>query len=84
MKNEALVAVPLFILWASSKNRTGRDLLEAMGHAFGELQGGLGISVLLVGAILAASTGNGATVVTMGLMSLPVMSIGLRSDLRPG
>ena len=63
------------------KSNLARDLLEAMGRAFGELRGGLGISVLLVGAILAASTGIvGATVVTMGLMSLPVM---LRSGYSP-
>ena len=83
MKNEALVAVPLFIFMGVmlEKSNLARDLLEAMGRAFGQLRGGLGISVLLVGAILAASTGIvGATVVTMGLMSLPVM---LRSGYSP-
>ena len=83
MKNEALVAVPLFIFMGVmlEKSNLARDLLEAMGRAFGKLRGGLGISVLLVGAILAASTGIvGATVVTMGLMSLPVM---LRSGYSP-
>ena len=56
MKNEALVAVPLFIFMGVmlEKSNLARDLLEAMGRAFGQLRGRLGISVLLVGAILAA------------------------------
>ena len=50
------------------------DLLDAMGRMFGKMKGGLGASVLIVGTLLAASTGIvGATVVTMGLMSYPVM-----------
>jgi tripartite ATP-independent transporter DctM subunit len=56
------------------KSNLAGELLEAMGSLFGALRGGLGISVLIVGAMLAASTGIvGATVVTMGLMSMPVM-----------
>ncbi len=83
MKNEPLVAVPLFIFMGVmlEKSNLAGELLEAMGQMFGRLRGGLGISVLLVGAMLAASTGIvGATVVTMGLMSLPVM---LRSGYDP-
>ena len=56
------------------KSRIAEDLLESMGDLFGALKGGLGISVIFVGALLAASTGIvGATVVTMGLLSLPTM-----------
>jgi len=56
------------------KSRLSEDLLESMADLFGEFRSGLGISVVLVGALLAASTGIvGATVVTMGLMSLPTM-----------
>ena len=76
MKTEPLVAVPLFIFMGVmlEKSNLAGQLLEAMGSLFGTLKGGLGISVLLVGAMLAASTGIvGATVVTMGLMSMPVM-----------
>lgn len=83
MKNEPLVAVPLFIFMGVmlEKSNLAGDLLEAMGKMFGKMRGGLGISVVIVGALLAASTGIvGATVVTMGLMSLPVM---LRSGYDP-
>lgn len=76
MKTESLVAVPLFVFMGVmlEKSNLASQLLETMGRLFGEMRGGLGISVLLVGALLAASTGIvGATVVTMGLMSLPVM-----------
>ncbi len=83
MRNEPLVAVPLFIfmgIMLEQSNLAGR-LLETMGRMFGRLRGGLGISVIVVGALLAASTGiAGATVVTMGLISLPVM---LRSQYDP-
>jgi tripartite ATP-independent transporter DctM subunit len=71
-----LVAVPLFIFMGVMLERTGiaEALLTTMGKLFGNLRGGLGISVILVGALLAASTGVvGATVVTMGLISLPAM-----------
>ncbi len=76
MKAETLVAVPLFVFMGVmlEKSNTAAQLLEAMGKLFGKKPGGLGISVVIVGALLAASTGIvGATVVTMGLMSLPVM-----------
>jgi tripartite ATP-independent transporter DctM subunit len=76
MTNEVLVAVPLFIFMGVMLERTGiaERLLLTMGKLFGNLRGGLGISVVLVGALLAASTGVvGATVVTMGLISLPAM-----------
>ena len=76
MTNEVLVAVPLFIFMGVILERTGiaEALLTTMGKLFGKLRGGLGISVVIVGALLAASTGVvGATVVTMGLISLPAM-----------
>ncbi|HEV7275704.1 MAG TPA: TRAP transporter large permease subunit [Devosiaceae bacterium] len=76
MTNEVLVAVPLFIFMGVMLERTGiaERLLTTMGKLFGNLRGGLGISVVIVGALLAASTGVvGATVVTMGLISLPAM-----------
>ena len=76
MTNEVLVAVPLFIFMGVmlERSRIAEQLLMTMGKLFGNLRGGLGISVILVGAMLAASTGVvGATVVTMGLISLPAM-----------
>jgi tripartite ATP-independent transporter DctM subunit len=76
MSNEVLVAVPLFVFMGVmlERSRIAEQLLETMGIAFGRMRGGLGISVILVGAVLAASTGIvGATVVTMGLLSLPAM-----------
>ena len=76
MTNEVLIAVPLFIFMGTmlERSRIAEELLENMGRLFGKIRGGLGISVILVGALLAASTGIvGATVVTMGLMSLPTM-----------
>ena len=76
MTNEVLVAVPLFIFMGVmlERSRIAEQLLMTMGKLFGDLRGGLGISVVLVGALLAASTGVvGATVVTMGLISLPAM-----------
>jgi TRAP-type mannitol/chloroaromatic compound transport system permease large subunit len=76
MKNEPLVAVPLFVYMGVILQRSdiAGQLLESMGQLFGKVRGGLGYSVIIVGALLAASTGIvGATVVTMGLMSLPVM-----------
>ncbi len=76
MNNFTLVAVPLFVFMGSilEKSRLAEDLLANMAKACGRLPGGLGLSVILVGALLAASTGIvGATVVTMGLMSLPLM-----------
>ncbi|MEY8826853.1 TRAP transporter large permease subunit [Sedimentitalea sp. XS_ASV28] len=76
MTNEVLVAVPLFIFMGVMLERSqiAEQLLMTMGKLFGNLRGGLGFSVILVGAMLAASTGVvGATVVTMGLISLPAM-----------
>jgi tripartite ATP-independent transporter DctM subunit len=83
MSNEVLVAVPLFIFMGVMLERTGiaERLLLTMGKLFGNVRGGLAYSVILVGALLAASTGVvGATVVTMGLISLPAM---LRSGYDP-
>lgn len=76
MSNETLVAVPLFVFMGITleRARIAEDLLETLSSLFGKLRGGLGISVTLVGMLLAASTGIvGATVVTMGLLSLPTM-----------
>lgn len=83
MTNEVLVAVPLFIFMGVMLERSNiaEQLLMTMGKLFGSLRGGLGISVIIVGALLAASTGVvGATVVTMGLISLPAM---LRAGYSP-
>ncbi|GGL77132.1 TRAP transporter large permease [Wenxinia marina] len=76
MSNEVLVAVPLFIFMGVmlERSRIAEQLLLTMSKLFGNLRGGLGLSVVVVGALLAASTGVvGATVVTMGLISLPAM-----------
>jgi tripartite ATP-independent transporter DctM subunit len=76
MTNETLVAVPLFVFMGVTleRARIAEELLETLSALFGSLRGGLGISVTLVGMLLAASTGIvGATVVTMGLLSLPTM-----------
>lgn len=76
MNNYTLVAVPLFVFMGVmlEKSRLAEELLENMTKVCGRLPGGLGISVVLVGTLLAASTGIvGATVVTMGLISLPTM-----------
>ena len=84
MVNETLIAVPLFILMGIMLERTGiaERLLDTMARLFGRLSGGLGLSVVVVGMLLAASTGIvGATVVAMGLMSLPSM---LKRGYDPG
>ena len=76
MTNQTLVAVPLFVFMGVTleRARIAEELLETLSALFGSLRGGLGISVTLVGMLLAASTGIvGATVVTMGLLSLPTM-----------
>lgn len=76
MTNEVLVAVPLFIFMGMilERSKIAEQLLLTMGKLFGNLRGGLGMSVIVVGALLAASTGVvGATVITMGLISLPAM-----------
>ena len=76
MTNQTLIAVPLFVMMGITleKSSIAEDLLDAMTRASGALPGGLGLAVCMVGMLLAASTGIvGATVVTMGLMSLPTM-----------
>ena len=76
MNNQTMLAVPLFVFMGvmMEKSRIAEDLLEAMSRLFGSLRGGLVISVCVVGALLAASTGIvGATVVTMGLLALPTL-----------
>ncbi|MEM8664364.1 MAG: TRAP transporter large permease subunit, partial [Pseudomonadota bacterium] len=76
MTNEVLVAVPLFVFMGVllERSKVAEELLETMGQLFGPMRGGVGIAVCIVGALLAASTGIvGATVVTMGLLSLPTM-----------
>jgi tripartite ATP-independent transporter DctM subunit len=76
MNNQTMLAVPLFVFMGVmlEKSRVAEDLLESMSRLFGTLRGGLAISVCVVGALLAASTGIvGATVVTMGLLALPTM-----------
>src|SRR5215212_6696130 len=76
MTNEVLLAIPLFIFMGVmlERSRIAEDLLETMGRLFGTLRGGLGISVAIVGTLLAAAKGVvGATTVTMGLIVLPTM-----------
>jgi TRAP-type mannitol/chloroaromatic compound transport system permease large subunit len=76
MNNETLIAVPLFVFMGVMLERAkiAESLLEAMSELFGSLHGGLGLAVTIVGMLMAASTGIvGATVVTMGLLSLPTM-----------
>ncbi|MEM9640431.1 MAG: TRAP transporter large permease subunit [Pseudomonadota bacterium] len=76
LTNQVLIAIPLFVLMGAllDKSRIAEDLLETMGRVFRGLRGGLGVSVIFVGALLAASTGIvGATVVAMGLIALPTM-----------
>jgi tripartite ATP-independent transporter DctM subunit len=76
MTNDVLLAIPMFIFMGVmlERSRIAEDLLERMGRLFGTLRGGLGYSVVLVGALLAASTGMvGATTVTIGLIMLPAM-----------
>ncbi|GGY43341.1 TRAP transporter large permease [Parvularcula lutaonensis] len=76
IRNQVLLAVPLFVLMGVilERAKVAEELLETTARLFGPMPGGLGIGVMLVGALLAASTGIvGATVVTMGLLSLPTM-----------
>ncbi|WP_300519200.1 TRAP transporter large permease subunit [Aliiroseovarius sp.] len=83
LSNQVLIAIPLFVLMGAvlEKSQIAENLLDTMGRLFGQLKGGLGISVVLVGALLAASTGIvGATVVAMGMIALPTM---LRSGYAP-
>lgn len=81
--NTVLIAIPVFVLMGAilEKSKIAEELLDTMGRSFGQLRGGLGISVVLVGALLAASTGIvGATVVAMGMIALPTM---LRAGYNP-
>ena len=83
LTNQNLLAVPLFVFMGTmlEKSRIAEDLLSNMAIVFRRLPGGLGISVVVVGMLLAASTGIvGATVVTMGILSLPTM---LRNGYQP-
>jgi tripartite ATP-independent transporter DctM subunit len=76
MTNEVLLAIPLFIFMGVmlERSRIAEELLETMGRLFGSWRGGLGVSVAIVGALLAAAKGVvGATTVTMGLITLPTM-----------
>lgn len=76
MTNFTLLAVPLFVFMGVMLERSGlaEELLETMGQLFGRIRGGLAVSIVAVGALLAATTGVvGATVVTMGIIALPAM-----------
>lgn len=88
MTNVTLLAVPLFVFMGVMLERSGlaEELLDTMGLLFGRMRGGLAISVVLVGALLGASTGIvGATVVTMGLLAVPTMlKRGYRKELATG
>ncbi len=88
VNNYVLMAVPLFIFMGIMLEKSGlaQSLLETMAMMFGRIRGGLAISVVIVGALLAASTGIvGATVVTMGLISLPTMlKRGYKTELATG
>nr|WP_325249804.1 TRAP transporter large permease subunit [Amylibacter sp.] len=83
VERDTLIAIPLFIFMGImlQRSKIAEDLLVTMAHLFGPVPGGLGISVVFVGALLAATTGIvGATVVAMGLISLPAM---LRNNYSP-
>jgi len=88
MTNVTLMAVPLFVFMGVMLERSGlaEELLDTMGLLFGRIKGGLAISVIVVGALLGASTGIvGATVVTMGLLSIPTMlKRGYQKELATG
>lgn len=88
MGNVTLLAVPLFVFMGVMLERSGlaEDLLDTMGLVFGRIRGGLAISVIIVGALLGASTGIvGATVVTMGLLAVPTMlKRGYQKELATG
>ena len=76
LTNDVLIAIPLFVFMGVvlEKSRIAEALLETMARLFGDVRGGLGVSVVLVGALLAASTGIvGATVIAMGMIALPTM-----------
>ena len=88
MSNLVLVAIPFFIFMGVvlEKSRLAEDLLTTIGKLFGTLRGGLALAVVFVGAMLAAATGVvGASVVAMGLISLPIMlRYGYSKTLSPG
>lgn len=76
MTNPVLIAIPVFVFMGAvlEKSRIAEDLLDQMGRLFGNVRGGLAVSTVIVGALLAASTGIvGATVVAMGMIALPAM-----------
>lgn len=88
MSNQVLLAVPFFIFMGTmlEKAKLAEDLLKTIGKLFGPLRGGLALAVVLVGALLAAATGVvGASVVAMGMISLPVMMrYGYSTELSTG
>jgi tripartite ATP-independent transporter DctM subunit len=88
MTNFTLIAVPLFVFMGVILEKSGlaEELLETMARLFGRLRGGMGVSIVLVGALLAATTGVvGATVVTMAVIALPVMlKHGYKTELATG
>ncbi|MEM6797354.1 MAG: TRAP transporter large permease subunit, partial [Acidobacteriota bacterium] len=88
MSNYTLLAVPFFVFMGTmlEKARLAEDLLTTIGKLFGSLRGGLALAVIFVGALLAAATGVvGASVVAMGLISLPVMQrYGYGTELSTG
>lgn len=88
MTNVTLLAVPLFVFMGVMLERSGlaEELLDTMGLVFGKIRGGLAVSVVVVGALLGASTGIvGATVVTMGLIAIPtMMKRGYQKELATG
>ncbi len=76
MQNDTLLAIPFFTIMGIvlERSRMAEDLLETIGQVFGPIRGGLGVAVILVGALLAATTGVvSAAVISMGLISLPIM-----------
>jgi TRAP-type mannitol/chloroaromatic compound transport system permease large subunit len=76
MQNDTLLAIPFFTLMGIilERSRMAEDLLETVGQVFGPLRGGVGIAVVLVGALLAATTGVvAASVISMGLIAMPIM-----------
>lgn len=76
MENYTLMAIPLFVFMGVmlERSRLAEELLDVIGHAAGPLRGGMGLSIILVGVLMGASTGIvGATVVTLGLLTLPVL-----------
>ena len=88
MSNQVLLAVPFFIFMGAAleKSKLAEDLLTTIGKLFGNLRGGLGLAVVFVGALLAAATGVvGASVVAMGVISLPIMlRYGYSTELSTG